>query len=228
MARMLGLNWSLWIIGLGAAMLISSSAPVMGADTEYRDFMVTVGGKRAGEYHMSVVRQDDGSLVQSGQADVKVKYLGGVYTYKYTYRGSEVWKNGKLVRLESTANDDGKQFQVSAVGDGNNLQVTVNGQGRSVRGDVWTTSCWCLPGAKERNGAVPMLDVDTGQELNGTMQYVGQANVNVGGQMMECAHYVVEGDRQLKLWFDSQERLVRQVSKEQGHEYVLHLVRLRK
>src|SRR5437660_183171 len=83
-----------------------------------------------------------------------------------------------------------------------------HGEGRAVRPDVWTTSCWRLPGAQYRNRALTLLDADTGQEIAGHLQYVGQSQVKVGEQWQDCVHYRVTGGKKLELWFDAQERLV--------------------
>jgi hypothetical protein len=216
---------SAWLLWIGVVMLVPNLSRAVAADVEYRDFQVAIDGKPAGEYHLTINRRDDGTLVVTGQADVHVKYLA-IYNYTYSYRGTETWKDGKLVRLDSTSNDDGKRFTVAARTDNNALQVTVNGQQRAVPADVWTTSCWRLPDAKYRNRALVLLDVDTGKEIAGTLQYVATGTLNVAGQAQDCAHYRVTGGTQLELWYDAQERLVRQESLEQGHRMVLEPLRI--
>lgn len=200
---------------------------VIAAEVEARDFTLKVDGKPSGEYHMHITRQDDGALVMSGQADVRVTYLK-IYHSSYSYRGTEVWKNGRLQKLDSSANDDGMRYVVNAVADGNNLRVKVNGQERLIRGDVWVTSYWQLAGAPFRNQAVPLIDVDNGKEINGTLQYVGTSALNVLGQVQNCVHYRVSGGVAADLWYDAQERLVRQEWMEKNLRCVLELNRIRK
>ena len=53
-------------------------------------------------------------------------------------------------------------------------------------------------------------------------------NARVAGQAVECAHYRVSGGAQADLWFDANERLVRQDSIEDGHRTVLELTRLQR
>src|SRR5207253_660929 len=158
-----------------------------------------------------------------GQVDVHVRFAL-VVNYKYTYRGTETWKDDRLFRLDSTCDDDGQRYTVHAEADGNRLRVTVNGAERAVRPDVWTTSCWRLPPAQYRNAALVLLDADTGREIAGRLQYVGTSKVDVAGQTQECVHYRVTGGTKLELWYDAQERLVRQESQEQGHATVLQII----
>jgi len=217
------LKWSLWV---GVVMLVSSLSRAGAAGVEYRTFSITIDGKPAGEYQMTLTRQGHGSVAVNCQADVRFK-VALIYTYTYSYQGTETWKDGRLMRLDSSSNDDGKRFTVSAQADGKDLRVTVNDEARTVRGDVWTTSCWHLPDAKFRNADLPLLDADTARELSGTMQYVGTDRVNVAGEMRDCTHYRVTGDVQYELWYDRRQRLVRQENVEDGRRIVLELTGLR-
>jgi len=207
---------ALWQPGLAAA-----------ADTEARDFAVRVEDKPAGEYHMTISRQDDGAVTMTGQADIQFTVYV-IKKYSYSYRGTEVWKGGRCLRLDSSCNDDGKKYAVNAVADGATLRVRVNGQERITRGEVWVTSYWCLPSMDQRNRAVPLLDADTGRDLTATLQYVGPAKVTVGGSAVDVAHWRFTGGAQVELYYDGQERLVRQEFVEDGYRTVLELSRIRK
>jgi hypothetical protein len=188
---------------------------------------VRVEDKPAGEYHMSITRQDDGSVAMTGQADIHfTAYL--IKKYTYAYRGTEVWKGGRLLRLDSTCNDDGKKYSVNAVSDGAALRIRVNGQERVTRGEVWVTSYWSLPAADQRNRAVPLLDADTGRDINATLNYVDGVKVNVEGKPVDVSHWRLTGGVQVELFYDNQERLVREEFVEDGYRTVLELVRVRK
>lgn len=211
------LAWSVasiaWLVGP------ASAEPV----TETRDYGIRVDGKPAGEYH-TTVRKDNGTVTVTSQAEVRVRVL--LINYSYSFRGSEVWKDGRLQRLESTTNDDGKRFAVTAWVDGKELRVKSNGQERATRPDVWTTTYWRPPEARYRNQGVPLLDVDTGRDIRATLQFVGVNSINAAGQMLNCSHYRVLGGVQVDLWYDPQDRLVRQESIEDGHRTLIELTRV--
>jgi hypothetical protein len=191
---------------------------------ETRVFTVFVDGKPAGEYRMTV-RQEGDTTTMTGVADVKIsKYL--VYTYVYNYRGTEVWKGERLMRFESATVDDKKHFNVTAWADAGKLKVRANGQERVTQPDVWTTTYWRLPAGKFRNQAVALLDADTGKDLNGTLRFSGMEAIRVTGRPMQCAHWRVTGGVLVDLWYDGNERLVRQESVEDGHKTVLELARV--
>ena len=102
-------------VGCGVVCLLLAGS-ARAAETEARDFAILIDGKRAGDYQMVLIKQDDGSLVMGADANVRVSYL--IKTYTYRYHGTEVWKDGRLQRLDSTSNDDGKAFRVTAAPNG--------------------------------------------------------------------------------------------------------------
>src|SRR5438094_63787 len=77
------------------------------ADNEGRSYNVTVDGKDSGNYTIKFVK-DKGDVTIGCIAQVKVK-VGFITAYHYDYTGTEVWKDGRLVTLNSTCNDDGKK-----------------------------------------------------------------------------------------------------------------------
>ena len=217
--------WATTVLCVSLA-LLADVATAHAADVEARDFSVTVDGKAAGNYHMVIQRRDDGSFVMGAQADVTLKYV--VISYNYKYRGTEVWKDGRLLQLDSATDDDGKKYTVNAVAEGNGLRVKANGYERLAKADVWLSTYWKLPDAKYRNAAVPLIDADTGRDLNATLQLVGNEQIKVAGQSVSAAHYRLAGDVKVDLWYDAQERMLRQDSLEDGHRTVLELTRLRR
>jgi len=156
------------------ALLAPGSQRARASDIEGRDFTITVDGKQAGDYHMTIRGQDDGTVTLSAQSDVRVTILA-VPVYTYSYRGQEVWKNGRLLQFHSSGDEKGKAFDVSAVADGAGLRVTANGQEHRTRPDVWTTSCWQLPPAQYRNADVALLGCDTGADVNGRLSTSGRS-----------------------------------------------------
>jgi hypothetical protein len=90
------------------------------------------------------------------------------------------------------------------------------------------SSYWRLPSEKLRNQAISLLDADTGRVMNARLDYVGPGQVMVGGQPTNCSHFRVTGGAQVELWYDAQERLVRQEWVEDGHKAMLELTRIQR
>jgi hypothetical protein len=198
------------------------------AENETREFDVFIDGKPAGSYAMSIVQRDDGSFVMSGKADVHCKFAL-VINYSYAYQGSELWKDGKLQKLDSTANDDGVKTWVQAVAEEEGLHIKSNSGDRVIKADVWTTTFWRLPEKVTRNQPVMLIDSDTGKEIAANLHYVDNQRIVVAGQNVTAAHYQVRGGgREDDLWYDGTGRLLRQESRESSHRYVLELARFQR
>jgi hypothetical protein len=194
------------------------------ADGETRDYNLSVDDKEAGKYHMTIAEEKDGAVKMTGQAEIKVTVLG-VTAYKYSYGGSELWKDGRLISFASRCDDDGKKFEVSAVSDGKELRIKANDKESKASAETWATSYWRLPDAKLRKGELSLMDADTGHTMTATLKFIGNEKRTVGGKEQTCAHYRLTGGAKADLWYDASERLVRQEWLEDGHKTVLDMVR---
>jgi hypothetical protein len=215
---------SAWALLVGASLLLAGSGRATAADSEIRDFSIKVDGKAAGEYHMNIRHQADGSTLMSAASDVRVSVVL-VTAYTYSYRGKELWKDGKLQRFESTGKENSKAFAVSGVAAGEGIHVKANGQESVIRSDVWTTSCWQLPAVL--NQAVSLMGCDNGQVTTGNLQFLGFERNTIAGQEQDCGHYRLMRDVPYEMWYDAQNRLVKQewVSSNR-HRTVLELTRI--
>jgi hypothetical protein len=216
------------LLAVGVVLPAAAWSRARAADIETRDFNVYITGKYGGEAHITIQRQDDGVTKVRCDTDINFKPFPLV-KYRYTYRGQEVWKDGRVLRLDSNCNDDGKNYVVSAVADANGVRVRVNNQPeRMARPEVWLTSYWSLPDKNLRDRILSLLDVDTGQDMQGRLQYVGPEQRTVAGHLQNVHHYRLVSTLQVDLWYDASERLVRQEWTEDGRRVVVDLARVRR
>jgi hypothetical protein len=214
-----------WLLPLAGLAVIVFAGTTPAAEPEVRQYATYVDREPAGSYTMTISRRNDGSTVMEGRADVLIKFLAGLRVYRYSYAGTEVWKDGKLQQLESQTNDDGKPYRVSVSRDGDHLNVNVNGHSRTMRGDVWATTYWRFP--ENAVTPMPLLDADTGRELNGTLELLGPSRVRVGDKTVNCTHYRLKHELAVDLWYDGQGRLLKQEWFEEGKHVVLELQSIR-
>jgi hypothetical protein len=199
---------------LAIGLALAAALPARAAETEVRRFNVSVDGKPSGQYTMSFTNGGDGTLTIACDAHVKVK-VAFVTAYHYDYTGTEVWKDGRLVSLKSNCDDDGKKFDVTAAAGDKGLTVKVNGRERVVRGDAVLTTACCLPDERRREGGLPLMEADNGQEINGKIQHLGNDATGAHYRLTSlCGHDV---------WYDAAGRMVRQTWTEDGHKTVLEL-----
>jgi hypothetical protein len=205
---------------------VGVAAPVQAADKETRTFSISVDGKAAGSYRMAIQKRADGMLAMTGEADVTLRVA--LVNYKYSYRGTEVWKDGRLHTFESNSNDNGKKHSVSATGGRDGASVRTAGREVFVRGDVWLTTYWQLPPENARGASLALVDADTGKLLKARLEKIGVEDVAVAGNVVKATRYRVSGAVKADLWYDNADRLVRQESVEDGHKTVLELSRIQR
>jgi hypothetical protein len=203
-------------------LLAAGSAATAAEEQEVREFKIRIDNKPAGTYHMAITKHADGTEILKASAHVKVSYL--VISYRYTLEETEVWKGGRLWKLDSSANDNGKKLTANAVAKDNELEVTANGETHRTRWDVWPTTYWHSPDKRFLDQVVPLLDADTGKDLQSTLKFAGTEQLTVAGQVQNCSHYTLRGDQEADLWYDAQGRLVREEAIEDGHKTLIELV----
>jgi hypothetical protein len=213
MARLL----ACFIFFCTAALVASARA---NAD-ELRDFDVRVDGQLAGLYRLNIAADPQGRILVTGHADVRVKHL--LFPYTYVFSGSELWQEARLLSFQGESVDGGKKSQVSALFAPAGARISVNGRSHAGKPCAWTTTFWQLPQTAPNNPSLPLLDVDTGRELEARLERLGQHQMVVGGQTLTVQRYRLSGAMPAELWFDDSRRLVRQESMDDGHriEWVL-------
>ena len=201
-------------------------ASCFAAEEERRTYTVRVDNKQAGTLSLTIQTDAAGTTTVTSQADATVKLA--VITFRYSFRGSEVWKNGVLQQMATSTNDDGKKHSLSAQITRDGLHVKADGREFLVKGQPWPTTYWRLPPENQRGPAVGLLDADTGKVIEAKLTRVGVEKINVLGQAVDCAHWKLTGGVQVDLWFDGADRMVRQESVEDGHRTVIELSRLQR
>jgi YD repeat-containing protein len=209
---------------VGLALVVAPQAQA--AETEVRQFNVSVDGKPSGQYTMTIAKSDDGVTITC-EAHVKVK-VALITAYHYDFTAIEEWKDGKVQSLRSRCDDDGKKFEITATAGEKGLTVKVNGREKSVRGDVYLTTACCLPDAKRRDGDLPLLEGDNAQEINGKIQQVSSGPMTVCGDSINVTRYRLTSGVAHDVWYDGSDRLVRQEWTEDGHKTVLELSSIKK
>jgi hypothetical protein len=213
-----------------AVLALSAGKSLAAPEVETRDFNVLIDGKASGDVHMTINKQEDGSVIMTCDTDIKFVYKIGLLskTYTYSYRGREVWKSGRVARFDSNCSDDGKRFAIAAAASGEKLHVRVNSDEKTIRGDVWLSSYWAMPENDQIGKTIAILDADNGEELSAKLQFLGVETRSVAGQSQKVNHFRLHGKTQLDLWYDVSGRLIAEDWVEEGHRTQVELNRLRR
>lgn len=171
------------------------------------DFTVYRDGSDIGTHSYAISQHGDETLVEVS-TDIQVKVLF-VTAYKFIHASKEVWKNGKLIQLNSTTDDDGddKALNVKAQGDALTADSMVKGQDRRQTADanVVPASLWKKDIVKQ----TAVLNTLDGTLMNINVEDLGIDEVEAGGAKIEAQHYSITGELTRELWFDGAGDLVR-------------------
>lgn len=192
---------------------------------EIRDFEVRVDNKPAGTHRLTIKSAGDKHEVAFA-TDVKMDFI--VYAYVFKLRGTEVWRDGQLENTDVRCEDGSKKRSLSLKKSGGVQQVSFNG--KEVPGSttgLMTTAYWRLPLLETPKRTFPIVDVDSGVTREATLNVVGKTTISAAGRSLECRHCKIDGPSPAELWFDEQDRLVRQTSVEVGHQLELKLKEIR-
>jgi hypothetical protein len=207
-------------LSLTLACLVSVGTGLALADppsptSETRRYKILVDGKPAGSCQMTVADQADGTRCLAVTAEVRIKQL--VFTYRYSFSGTEIWKDGVLVRTDCAADDNGKKTRVTGFLDGSVFRLVVNGAARTSPPLNWTTIYAQAPNGARDKAALNLLDTDTGDVQQAQLQDLGAAETLVAGQIVATRHWRWAAKEKVDLWYDAKGALQRLTTVEDGH-----------
>ena len=208
----------------------ASSKSVDGTDmisptVEVRDFEVHVDKTLRGTHRLTI-KSDGESETAQIHTDVSVNLI--VYVYAFKSRGTEVWRDGRLVSSDIRSDDNGKKRAFLLKPENSIQQISFNEKPLNASAEsVMSTAYWHLPSAEIRSKPLSVVDVDSGKTFRAKLTQVGKDSVTVGGRAIACWHFRIDGVSPADLWFDENDRLVQQKSTEQGHATELRLVKIR-
>ena len=124
--------------------------------------------------------------------------LAFITLYRYEHQAKEVWRDGRLVSLESTTNDDGDRFEVSAELTSEGL-VVEGAEGRFIApSDIIPTTYW-RPETVEQN---VLLDTQYGRLLSVSATPKGTDLLDRASEQLPAKRFALDGDLELDLWYD--------------------------
>ncbi|MGH7138994.1 MAG: DUF6134 family protein [Pirellulales bacterium] len=190
---------------------------------EIREFEILVKDKPAGKSSMRISDLDDGTTRVTTDVHVKLNYV--VFVYRYDFAGYETWRGNRLLSTANRATDDGKIYEARAESDTRGFRIEANGRSQTAALIDMTTNYW-RPPELEQHPSLALMNADRGIVQTARVERLAPEPLNFGAQQITCSHYRFSGDVQAELWFDGQNRIVRQKGIEEGYPTELRLTRL--
>jgi len=168
------------------------------------DFDIAHDGVVVGHHHVTF-RQEGDKLVVHSELKIEVEMLF-LTVYRYQQTRDEVWRDGKLIALASTADDDGTPRNIRGEAGPDGMKVT---SGK----DNWTLPAESIPASYWNismvTGKGPLVDSMSGKVLNQTVVKLGQEKVRAGGRDIVATHYRLNAKRPRDVWYDASGRWVK-------------------
>ncbi|MEM7057075.1 MAG: DUF6134 family protein [Pseudomonadota bacterium] len=159
------------LAGLSASVLANPfPTPALAASTASRNSEVFRDGDSIGTHTMEAVLGANGFEIDI-TIRLAVKVLG-ITAYRYELTNREVWKNGAIVSVSSTVNDDGTDDFSRIKRDGDGLKIEGSRHNGAASLNSVTTSYYATPFLERR----PWISTQTGVPLKVSVNPEGRAN----------------------------------------------------
>ena len=193
------------------------------------EFDIYRNNKLIGQHVFSFKKEENLLTVQS-EINFEIKKLG-IVLYKYHVKGTEYYKDGKLIKFNSKTNQNGKFKYVNLKLENEELNI----DGSSFKGKVSTDyllGTWWNHGLVE---APAQISAVSGRIIKQKVEFLGKEDVKIGDKTFKALHFnfsssdkKLNKDKRLNtdVWYDEKTlNWVKAAFKKKGNwEYKLKLI----
>jgi hypothetical protein len=180
-------------------------------------FLITQDGERLGRHTVSFEKIGGDLHVKIAiDATTELPFLG---TYTYAHRNHEVWRDGKLIKLNAETDDNGDRHWVTATATETSLRVDGSGGRYDAPLNTVPTSCWFYGTVRQHQ----LLDTTNGKLISVRIAPKQTEFVETVGGVRDATRYDVSGDLNLTLWYSETGRWLKSAFRIAGSdiEYLL-------
>lgn len=190
---------------LVATALVATTASIGPAQAAERPiyFDVWREGSLIGSHRIDFTRQGDELRVDIA-IELKVDFAY-ITVFRYQHRNREIWRDGRLLAMQSTTDDDGDRARVSLEARGGELAVEGTKFAGTVPGNLLPTTYW----REDSIRAGRLVSSQDGRIFEVTVTPLGEEDVLSEGRLVKARHYSMRGDLDLDLWYDADGQWVR-------------------
>jgi len=193
----LALTAALW---LGAAHAVTGIPP--GGDLRFK---VLRDGDEVGTHTLRFDQRDGATRVEvETHVNVTLPFIG-ISVYHFEHAGSETWRDGTLVSLESRTDDDGEAHELAVTRSGDTLQVRSNTGEHDTSAAILPASLWHPDLVRRR----VLLNTLNGREMPVSSSDEGEETIDVRGAPVRTRHFRLTGGLNRELWYDPNGVLVK-------------------
>jgi hypothetical protein len=147
-------------------------------------------------HHRVVFRREAEDLQVEIDIQLEVK-LAFLTIFRYSHSNREVWRDGRLVSIDTKTDDDGDSYWLRGRAGEAGFEVEGSGGSFLAPADIMPTSYWNV----ETVTKTRLLDTQRGRLIDVDIAPTASEVVSVAGQAVEAQRYRMTGDLELDLWY---------------------------
>jgi hypothetical protein len=188
------------VLAFGAAMAVCRGAAASQAGypaTDSLNFQVSRNGAPIGTHKLEFSRAGRDLTVHIDAA-FRVGF-GFITFYRYHHVGVERWRDGHFDSLETTTNDNGREFQVLARRTPGGVTIQATGvPDQTVAEDTLPLTHWAMAAM-----TAPLFNPETGKMLRETARPRGAKMIDLAnGTSIKATGFTLKGDAPIEDWYD--------------------------
>jgi hypothetical protein len=177
-------------------------------------FQVFRDGAPLGHHRVSFRREADDLHVEIDIAlEVRLLFLP---VFSYRHKNHEVWRDGRLVAIDTETDDDGEAFWLRGRATAAGLAVEGSGGTFLAPADVLPTSYWNSQTVERTE----LLDTQSGRLIQVAIAPAGVESIKIADRTAKARRYQVTGDLTLDLWYTAEGEWAKTSFQARGAEIV--------
>ena len=193
---------NLCLLGVLLTPVAYSHASVDGDNNaESHEFEVFLEDKKIGTHRVDISRQDEiTTVITTANFEYTIFFLP-VYTYEH--RAVETWRQGCLVDIDTTTDDNGDRFFINSEIDNDGLLISTQDGTKQLDNCVRSYAYWDPALLNSKN----LLNTQNGEYQSARIEFLGETGFDNGASAIPAKSYRLtteEGD--IVLWYDAQDR----------------------
>ena len=180
----------------------AQAAKEPGALAPAYDFAIEMDGRDVGRHTIAFEKIGDELHVHIN-IDIEVSF-GPITFFRYAHENHEIWKDGRLISLETKTDDDGTLYEVSARAGEEGLAVESSSGTFTAPAGILPTSYW----RPETIEQTQLLDTQRGRLIEVKSAKAGKEMLQLPQGAKRAERYTMTGDLQLDLWYGEEGTLL--------------------
>jgi hypothetical protein len=205
--------WRNSLLLVVAGFLASAGATVaLAGDFGEFTFTVLKDGSPVGRHCIVFHRKGDRVEIREA-TEIEVR-LAMIPIYRFEHEGTEVWQDGRALRIDGTTNDNGEKLDIAVRRHADGYTRMINGRVDEFDDSKQVLALW----NKDVINHEDFFSAVEDKVIRASFEFIAPDKITVAGQKLDVEHYRMAGDEERDLWFDRSGRIAKVAFSRLGSE----------